>query len=242
MRTLSMWLAAAINLVSYTVDAAPSVEQLVAITLEDNRVTVRNTSDRYIEAKVGIRGTNFAAPFACETTVYLGPRRSHTLGEVKPKDQSAPLDYRISIVGFTTKTLEQLRAERGNKAVPTPTPVSPQTAGRIERLTCEAPAITVGEMPEARQNVLAAWLGLVRAKIRANMLLPAGLTGNPEVRFAVEQTRSGEIVAVQMMKSSGNQAYDEAMERAILKSSPLPRMEPPELYSKRMVLTLRARD
>jgi colicin import membrane protein len=63
---------------------------------------------------------------------------------------------------------------------------------------------------------------MIRATVRGNTRLPPDLQGNPEVRFLVKLLPTGEVVDVKRTKSSGNAAYDEAVERAIRKSSPLP--------------------
>jgi colicin import membrane protein len=47
--------------------------------------------------------------------------------------------------------------------------------------------------------------------------------GNPRVAFKVEQLPTGEIISVRKTKSSGIQAFDDAVERAINNSSPLPK-------------------
>ena len=60
-------------------------------------------------------------------------------------------------------------------------------------------------------------------------MLPADLPGNPEAQFDVVQLPTGEILSVELRKSSGVRSYDEAVHRAILKSSPLPRPDRPEL-------------
>ncbi len=73
------------------------------------------------------------------------------------------------------------------------------------------------------------YMDQIRRKIRGNITLPAGITGNPEAQFAVTQLPTGEILPpVVIKKSSGNKALDEAVERAILKSSPLPKPKNPK--------------
>ena len=47
--------------------------------------------------------------------------------------------------------------------------------------------------------------------------------GDPAVEFRIEQLPTGEIISVRKTKSSGIPAYDEAIERAINNSSPLPK-------------------
>jgi colicin import membrane protein len=77
-----------------------------------------------------------------------------------------------------------------------------------------------------RQAELARAVGQYRDKIsatvRGNTRLPDDLKGNPEVRLLVRLLPTGEVTEVKTIKSSGNAAYDEAVERAIKKSSPLP--------------------
>ncbi|MFN0304905.1 MAG: energy transducer TonB [Burkholderiales bacterium] len=83
------------------------------------------------------------------------------------------------------------------------------------------------------------WIDKIRAKIRGNVLVPDGINGNPEALFDVVQLPTGEVVSVRLRKSSGVKAYDESVERAILKSSPLPRPDNPELFERELRLTFR---
>lgn len=62
----------------------------------------------------------------------------------------------------------------------------------------------------------------IRGKILGYLRLPHNLTGNPEVTFKVALLPNGEVVRVTLVHSSGQPAYDQEMERAILKASPLP--------------------
>jgi len=71
-------------------------------------------------------------------------------------------------------------------------------------------------------GVVGQYRDLISAKVRGNTRLPDNLTGNPEVRCLVKLLPTGEVLNVRVMKSSGNAAYDEAVVRAIEKSSPLP--------------------
>ena len=62
----------------------------------------------------------------------------------------------------------------------------------------------------------------ISAKVRGNTRLPDNLKGNPEVRCVVRLLPTGEVQSVRVTQRSGNAAYDEAVVRAIEKSSPLP--------------------
>ncbi len=70
-------------------------------------------------------------------------------------------------------------------------------------------------------------------------MLPAGSAGNPEAIFAVVLLPTGEVWSARLRKSSGNRAYDEAWERAILKPSPLPRPDRPDQFARELQLKFR---
>ncbi len=63
----------------------------------------------------------------------------------------------------------------------------------------------------------------IRLKIRGLLRIPEGIKGNPEVVYLVRLFPNGEIMGMpERIQSSGQPAYDAAVEAAILKASPLP--------------------
>jgi colicin import membrane protein len=94
----------------------------------------------------------------------------------------------------------------------------------------------------ARDKALADYVNRIRAKVRQNWILPQDVQGNPEAIFNVVQLPTGEVLSVKLRKSSGNPALDAAIERAILKSSPLPLPEPRSLFDRQLELTFRPQD
>jgi colicin import membrane protein len=98
------------------------------------------------------------------------------------------------------------------------------------------------EQAAARNRAMAAWVSKIRNKIRSNVNLPPDLTGNPEAIFDVALLPTGEVLTVTMRKSSGHQGYDDAVYRAILKSSPLPKPEPASLFERQLELRFRPQD
>jgi colicin import membrane protein len=99
--------------------------------------------------------------------------------------------------------------------------------GRVEEETrlakqAEARAAAASKRQTAVASVVGQYRDMISAKVRGNTRLPDNLTGNPEVRCLVKLLPTGEVKSVQVTKSSGNVAYDEAVVRAIEKSSPLP--------------------
>lgn len=94
----------------------------------------------------------------------------------------------------------------------------------------------------ARSKAMADYLGRIRGKIRGNIVVPPEIKGNPEAIFDVTQLPSGEIVTVRLKRSSGHAALDAAIERAILKSNPLPKPQPADLFERSLELHFRPLD
>jgi colicin import membrane protein len=65
----------------------------------------------------------------------------------------------------------------------------------------------------------------ITAKVKGNTSYAGSLDepGNPTATFRVEQLPTGEIISVKMIKSSGVPSFDDAVEKGINKSSPLPK-------------------
>lgn len=105
-----------------------------------------------------------------------------------------------------------------------------QTSDRLQR-----------EINRARANAAAlAWAGKIKAKIRGNIVRPGNIAGNPEAVYEIRLLPDGSVIGDPRLKqSTGNPALDEAIERAILKSSPLPKPDDPAAFQR--VLELRFR-
>lgn len=106
----------------------------------------------------------------------------------------------------------------------------------------ELAQLKAGEATAARNKGLADYLARVRGKIRGNIVLPPAISGNPESIFTVTQLPGGEVLSVKLKTSSGNPALDAAVERAILKSSPLPKPDDPALFERELVIKYRPLD
>ncbi|CAG4884882.1 Cell division and transport-associated protein TolA [Georgfuchsia toluolica] len=94
----------------------------------------------------------------------------------------------------------------------------------------------------AHNKGLADYLTKIRGKIRGNIVLPPAINGNPESIFIVTQVLTeagGEILSVKLKTPSGNPALDAAVERAILKSSPLPKPDDPSLFERELSIKYR---
>jgi len=94
----------------------------------------------------------------------------------------------------------------------------------------------------ARARAEADYIRRIQTKVKDNVILPPDLTGNPEAIFDVVQLPTGEIIDAVLKKSSGVRAYDDAVQRAIVKSSPLPRPDRPDLFQRTLTLKFRPQD
>jgi colicin import membrane protein len=96
--------------------------------------------------------------------------------------------------------------------------------------------------PAGDPAAVASWQSQIVAKVKSNIVLPPDLSGNPEAHFDVLLLPTGEVQSVRLIKSSGNKVLDDAWERAILKSSPLPRPAKADVFRRDLKLVFRPRD
>lgn len=79
---------------------------------------------------------------------------------------------------------------------------------------------------EAAQRAAAAkreidkYMDGIRTKVKRFVLVPPSVQGNPEAEFVVTLLPGGEVLDVRLGKTSGNAAYDAAIESAIRKAQP----------------------
>jgi colicin import membrane protein len=106
----------------------------------------------------------------------------------------------------------------------------------------ELAQMKAAQASSAINKAMTDYVGRIKGKIRGNIVLPPEIKGNPEAVFDVTQLPSGEVLTVRLKRSSGHPALDAAFERAILKSSPLPKPEPVDLFQRSLELKFRPLD
>ena len=149
----------------------------------------------------------------------------------KPKPEAKPKadpDFQKRLreqVAMEQKALDQQRQER-----------------ELRELITKQQAEAARVASAARTRALNEYIARIQAKVKGNWILPPDLHGNPEAVFLVVQLPTGEVLSTRLIKSSGNASYDAAVERAILKSSPLPLPASRELFSRELKLTFRPQD
>ncbi len=109
----------------------------------------------------------------------------------------------------------------------------------LNEAASEQAQLKANQAATAHNKGLADYLTKIRGKIRGNIVLPPTINGNPESIFVVTQLPSGEVLSVKLKTSSGNPVLDAAVERAILKSSPLPKPDDPAQFDRELVIKYR---
>jgi colicin import membrane protein len=69
----------------------------------------------------------------------------------------------------------------------------------------------------------ASWGAKVQARVRPNIVFTDTVSGNPKAEVEVRTSPDGTIVAKKLVRSSGNNAWDEAVLRALDRTESLPR-------------------
>lgn len=98
-------------------------------------------------------------------------------------------------------------------------PIEPDQDLLIERQQAER---VRAEQAEAKGRVVNEYKAKIQNKITRNIVMPPGVPDDALAIFRVTLLPDGSVLSAIMKKSSGNAAYDNAVERAILKSVPLP--------------------
>ena len=76
-------------------------------------------------------------------------------------------------------------------------------------------------------------------KIRRNIVMPPNVANDALAIFSVTLLPGGSVLSARLNQSSGNAAYDNAVERAILKSQPLPLPPDPNMFDRFRELKLK---
>ncbi|HEX5337739.1 MAG TPA: cell envelope integrity protein TolA [Gallionella sp.] len=78
------------------------------------------------------------------------------------------------------------------------------------------------EQAAAVGRVVDEYTAKIVTKIRRNIVMPPDVANDARAEFSVTLLPGGTVLNARLSRSSGNAAYDSAVERAILKSQPLP--------------------
>lgn len=118
---------------------------------------------------------------------------------------------------------------------PEPKPDPKVNQDLLKKLREEEIARATGGLPTSNANASSAsnsrnkaqYGDKIRQYVRSRIVFPgaSSISGNPQAVFEVRQLPTGEIVSVDKKQSSGIPEWDNAVERALMRSSPLPKAE-----------------
>jgi colicin import membrane protein len=151
------------------------------------------------------------------------------------------------------KEKEKKRKEEDRKKVETEKKLK-ELALREQQVQLEAEQVALSKQREAAetarqqaaaqaasQRLMSDAIGRISSHIRRFVVMPPDVVGNPQAEFEVSLIPTGEVLNVKLSRSSGNPAYDNAVERAIRKASPLPLPTDPSLVGRFRELKLKFR-
>jgi colicin import membrane protein len=169
---------------------------------------------------------------------------------IKPAEAPKPLvDPQIAIDKLKKKQAEK-EEETKRKAQEKQEAKEAQTRHQeaVKRLQSMAGSagttVDTGVAPKA-SGPSASYIGRLRAKVKPNITFPDNLlqnvVGNPTAEVEVTCSPSGKIEDVNLVKSSGNSAWDEAVLNGLRKTAMLPRDVDGSVPT-RLVFSFRPRD
>lgn len=131
------------------------------------------------------------------------------------------------------KLLEQMRQEDLKNAPKEPTKDNSEAIKKLQQaLLSEDKVVGTPKVSSASAGEVNEFKAKIQAKIRGNVNKSLCGSGNPELKFEIGLIPTGELSgSPKLVKSSGNAACDDAVERAIRVSEPLPLPSDPALFA-----------
>lgn len=113
-----------------------------------------------------------------------------------------------------------------------------QQAAQAARERAEQAARDKAAQDAAMDAMVNEYKAKIVTKIRRNIVKPPDVRDDARAEFRVTLLPGGTVLSAELKKSSGNAAYDNAVERAILKSQPLPLPADVAMFNRFRVLLL----
>jgi len=158
-----------------------------------------------------------------------------------PKPMPAP-DNKLA------KLQEAMRQEAlQNPAKPKPAKPSDEALKKLQQDSLSEDKATSEQKNAAAKSAASAgvvdeYVNKIKGKIRGNVNKTLCGTGNPELKFEIGLMPTGQLTGTpKLVKSSGNPACDDAVERAIMASEPLPLPQDATLFAQFRNLNLKFR-
>ncbi len=142
--------------------------------------------------------------------------------EKKPKPEVKPVEKPPKKPEVKPEVKPKVKPEVKSRVKPEVTPgAKPVQSARPSAAEQQA-ARDRAEQEAATGRVVDEYTSKIATKIRRNTVMPPNVPNDARAEFAVTLLPGGTVLDARLTRSSGNAAYDNAVERAILKSQPLP--------------------
>jgi colicin import membrane protein len=156
----------------------------------------------------------------------LAEKKERELEEMKAKADAEKKEAEQKKKDEAEKKKKE-EAEKKKKAAAEQKKVDAARAEEMRRITGAAgnPTSTGSAEKSTAPRIDKGYSAAITAKVKGNTSYAGSLDepGNPTATFRVEQLPTGEIISVKKIKSSGVPSFDDAVEKGITKSSPLPK-------------------
>lgn len=150
------------------------------------------------------------------------PASQEPVEPVRAAEKQVPVKAEIEM-GVKKKVKKPVPEKDELVAKLTPKQLAAQKAAYAKRVQQEnEQQAAAQEQAAAAGRVVGEYKDKIRNKIRRNIVAPPGVSNKISTEFDVTLLPGGLVLEIRMTRSSGNQAYDNAVERGILKAQPLP--------------------
>lgn len=159
------------------------------------------------------------------------PEEQQVAAPARLAEKAEPVKAEIELAVKKKKPQKKQKAEKDDViARLPPKQLAAQKAAYAKRLQQESEqqAQEAQRQAAAREQAAAAgrmvdeYVAKISAKIRRNIVSPPGVTSKIRAEYDVTLLPGGLVMDTKLTRSSGNEAYDSAVERGILKAQPLP--------------------
>lgn len=138
----------------------------------------------------------------------------------KPIIEARPVEKPPEKLPEKPKVKPEVKKEVRKESVQPPSAAELQAAR--EAALREQAAHAQAAQEAATGRVVDEYIAKIAGKIRRNIVMPPDVAKDARVEFLVTVLPGGTVLNARLVKSSGSAVYDAAVERAILKSQPLP--------------------
>jgi len=140
----------------------------------------------------------------------------------KPKIEVRPVEKPPEKLPEKPKAKPEVKKEVRKESVQPAQPSAAELQAAREAVLREQAAREQAAQEAATGRVVDEYIAKIAGKIRRNIVMPPDVAKDARAEFLVTVLPGGTVLNARLAKSSGNAVYDTAVERAILKSQPLP--------------------